>query len=111
MTTTPNDTCPEGHVPSGLATPVHCPPWCGKEHDPILWHCCGVVVHSLDLSMSEDGRTSVRLTAAETPYGMGAEALQIATDPDLTLSNDEADALSRLLADAVALARSLVVAK
>lgn len=74
----------------------------------MLWHCCGIVIHSRSMAASDDERTSVRLTAAETPDGVGTEALQIATDPDLTLSSDEADALARLLADAAARARSLV---
>lgn len=75
----------------------------------MLWHCCGILIHSRDLAASDDGRTSVRLTAAETSDGVGADAIQIATDPDLTLNSDEADALGRLLLNAAERARSLVV--
>lgn len=109
--------CPDTHQPGHPSAPTHCPAWCAAEHDPLLWlECCNIVVHSVPLAASPDGRLRVRLAVAELPadattHGLEAPGLvvEVAASGFLDgLSPAEVEALATTLTRGAHAARALL---
>jgi hypothetical protein len=66
------------------------------------------VIHSRLLGVSQDGRTTVELTVAETPDGSDAAQIYIETDPSITFSAAELDGFAAMLSAAAGQARMIV---